>query len=203
MTAKAGGKKELHEKLASLVSCMNTIMVLTVLAERAASPKEIGEMLGLKTQTVSHHIEKLLDLDMIELIDESDVGGTMRHVYRAVIRPLVNSEEWDKLSIIERERYSIWIVQLILIDASKSFAGHVFDAHSENHLSRTPMVVDERGVAEIAEIQNRALDEIIRSQAVIADRIAREGTAGMHFVAAMMCFELPELSTGPKSIWTE
>ena len=115
----------------------------------------------------------------------------MQHVYRAITRPLVSTEEWDKLSVTERERYSIWIVQLILIDASKSFASHLFDVHSDNHLSRTPLVADELGLTEVSEIQNRALDEIFQTQAIIADRIAREGTTGMNIIAAMMCFQLP------------
>jgi DNA-binding transcriptional ArsR family regulator len=195
VAAKISSKvKELNEQLALLVSCMNTIEVLTVLAERAASPKEIGELLGLKTPTVSHHIKKLLNLRMIELIEERDVGGTILHVYRAIVRPLVSTKEWDKLSVTERERYSIWIVQLILIDASKSFASHLFDAHSDNHLSRTPVVADELGLTEVAEIQNKALDEIFHAQAIMADRMAREGTTGMNIIAAMMCFQLPEPS---------
>lgn len=192
--------RELHEQLALLVSCLNTIKVLTVLAERAASPKEIGEILGLKTPTVSHHIKKLLKLGMIELIEEKDVGGTIQHIYRAIIRPLVSTEEWEKLDVEERERYSIWIVQLVLIDAAKSFASHHFDIHSDNHLSRTPMVADRLGLTEVAEIQNRALDEIIQRQAVIADRMAREGTTGMNIIAAMMCFGLPEPSEGLVSL---
>ena len=192
--------RELHEQLALLVSCLNTIKVLTVLAERAASPKEIGEILGLKTPTVSHHIKKLLKLGMIELIEEKDVGGTIQHIYRAIIRPLVSTEEWEKLDVEERERYSIWIVQLVLIDAAKSFASHHFDIHSDNHLSRTPMVADRLGLTEVAEIQNRALDEIIQRQAVIADRMAREGTTGMNIIAAMMCFGLPEPNEGLVSL---
>ncbi len=92
MTAKSSSKtKELNEQLALLVSCMNTIKVLTVLVDRAASPKEIGELLELKTPTVSHHVRKLLRLGMIELIDERDAGGTIQHVYRAIVRPLVSN----------------------------------------------------------------------------------------------------------------
>jgi hypothetical protein len=54
------------------------------------------------------------------------------------------------------------------------------------------MVADEQGLVEVAEIQSRALDEIIQTQAVIADRMARERTFGMNIIAAMMCFEVPE-----------
>jgi predicted transcriptional regulator len=193
-------KNELNELLAQLVACINTVKVLTVLAERAASPKEIGDILGLKTATAAHHVKKLERLRLVELIYEEDVGGTIRHTYRAVIRPLVSTEEWDKLSVDERQRFSIWIVQLILADAAKSFQANVFDARSNRHLSRTPMITDEEGLDEVADIQNRALEDIIQSQAVIADRMARSGGTGMNILVAMMCFELPEPSDGPASL---
>jgi DNA-binding transcriptional ArsR family regulator len=129
-------KKELNELLAQLVACINTVKVLTVLAERPASPKEIGEILGLKTATVSHHVKKLLDLGLVELINEEDVGGVIQHTYRAIIRPLLSTEEWEKLGVVERQRFSIWIVQLILADAAKSFQAGTFDARASRHLSK-------------------------------------------------------------------
>ncbi len=191
---------ELDELLAQLVACINTVKVLTVLAEREASPKVIGDILGLKTPTVSHHVKKLVRLGVVELIREEDVGGVMQHTYRAIIRPLVSTEEWDKLSVAERQRFSIWIVQLILADAAKSFQANIFDARSNRHLSRTPIIADDQGLDEVASIQNKALKEVIETQAVIAGRMAREGTVGMNVMVAMMCFELPGPSEGPASL---
>lgn len=195
-------EKELDRQLAQLVSSLNTIKVLTVLAERAASPKEIGEILGLTTPATSHHVKKLAGLGLVELIEEKDVGGTIQHTYRAITRPLVNSDEWESLDLDDRQKYSLWIIQLILADAAKSFAARLFDGHPENHLSRTPMVVDRQGLTEVAEIQDRALEETIQSQARIADRMARTGESGMNLIAAMMCFQIPEPSGGPESLWS-
>lgn len=192
--------EELNEQLAQLVGCINTVRVLTVLAEREAGPKEIGEILDLSTPTVSYHVKKLLRLSLVELIREEDVGGVMLHTYRAIIRPLLSTDEWDKLSVAERQRFSIWIVQLILADAAKSFQTNIFDQRSSRHLSRTPMVTDDEGFNEVASIQNRALDEILESQAIIAGRMAQEGTTGINIMVAMMCFELPGPSDGPASI---
>ncbi len=196
-------RKELHELLAQLVACINTVKVLTVLAERAASPKEIGESLGLKTPTASYHVRKLLDLGLVELVKEEDVGGVIQHTYRAIVRPLISTEEWEGLDVAERQQFSIWIVQLILADAAKSFQAKVFDARSSRHLSRTPMIADDQGFSEVADIQNKALEDIIQTQAVIADRLARNETMGTHMIAAMICFELPGRSEGPASIVEE
>jgi DNA-binding transcriptional ArsR family regulator len=193
-------EQKLDEQLAQVISHEITIKVLTVLAERAASPKEIGDLLAEKIPTVSHHVKKLERMGLAELIEEKEVRGAVQHIYRAVIRPFISTEEWDKLSVEERQRFSIWIVQLILADAAKSFSAKLFDARSNRHLSRTPMVVDEVGLDEVAEIQNRALNEILEVQARSAARRIRSGEAGLDLIAAMMCFELPGPSKGLKSL---
>jgi predicted transcriptional regulator len=187
---------ELDDQLALVISCETTVKVLIYLVERTGSPKEIGDRLKLKTATASHHVQKLLRMGLIELIEEKEVHGAIQHIYRAVVRPIVSDVEWDKLSITERQRYSIWIVQLILVDAAKSFAAKLFDARSNNHLSRTPMVVDEEGLVEVAEIQRRALIETIQAEANSAERRLRSGEPGINLIAAMMCFEIPESTDG-------
>lgn len=198
MTAKDRRQEtELDEQLALVISSDHTVKVLTVLFEREASPKEIAVRLGLKVPTVSHHVKKLLRMGVIELVAEREVRGAIQHIYRAVLRPLVSTEEWGKLDVGVRQQFSVWIVQLILADAAKSFAAKLFDARTNNHLSRTPMVVDEEGVDEVAEIQNRALDEIIQVEATSAGPMVHSGEAGLNLISAMMCFELPEPSEGP------
>lgn len=197
MTAdKCQQETSLDEQLALVISSEITIKVLVALVERAASPKEVADALRLKVPTVSHHVKKLERMRMVELVEEREIRGAVKHIYRAVIRPIVSEQEWEKLGIEERQRFSIWIVQMILVDAARSFDAKLFDARTNNHLSRTPMVVDEQGVAEIADIQNQALNDIIEVAATSADRMVGSSETGIDFVAAMMCFELPEPSRG-------
>jgi predicted transcriptional regulator len=119
---------DLGGELALVINSETTVKVLVVLVERAASPKEIGDELDLTTPNASHHVKKLRDLGLVELIDTEIVGGAVKHIYRAVVRPIVSTEEWAKLSVAERQRYSIWIVRMILADAARSFQAQVFDA---------------------------------------------------------------------------
>jgi hypothetical protein len=189
----------LGEELALVISNENTVKALIFLVERAGSPKEIGAALGISTPKASHHVKKLVRLQLAELIEEREVGGTIQHIYRAIVRPIVSDEEWSKLGIAERQRYSVWIVRMLLADAAVSFNAGIFDARPDNHLSRTPMVVDERGFGEVAEIQKRALNEFIKAEVVSTERRVRSGEPGIHVVAGMMCFELPGPSDGLKS----
>jgi hypothetical protein len=85
---------------------------------------------------------------------------------------------------------------MLLADAAMAFQANVFDARSNNHLSRTPLVVDAQGLGEVAAIQKRALLETIQVEATSAGRMVDSGEEGINIIAAMMCFELPEPSHG-------
>jgi hypothetical protein len=58
------------------------------------------------------------------------------------------------------------------------------------------MVLDEEGLSEVANIQTRALNEIIEAEAKSAGRLTESGETGMNALAAMMCFEMPQPSQG-------
>ncbi len=186
------GEKRLDEQMAELVSCDSTIKALTVLAERPASAKEIGPVLGLSTSAASYHVKKLVGMGMAELVERREVGSAFQHVYRAIVRPLVSNEAWQKLSVVARQRFSLWIVQLVLADAAASFAAGMFDAWPSNHLSRTPMRLDRQGFDEVAAIQDRALGEVFEAEARSSERMARGEETVVDVVAAMMCFEVPQ-----------
>lgn len=185
-------KKELDGLLASLVGSSRTIEVLTILTEKEASPKEIASELGMTTPAASHHVRKLAKLRLVELVEERDVGGVIQHFYRAVVRPFVSNDEWRKLSLDERRRVSAWIFQLIVADAARSFDAALFDSPANNHLSRTVLLLDRQGFDELAEIQDRALEESFAVQARSAERLAAGQTEGAaDVVSAMMCFQVP------------
>ena len=187
----------LNEQFSLVISHEITVKAMILLSDGVKSPKEIGERLDISTSTASHHIKKLERLGLDELVEEREVGGAIQHFYRAIIRPIVSDEDWDKLSIEERQLYSIWIVQLILADAAKSFDAELFDAYSNRHLSRSPLLVDKEGLGEVAEIQNRALHDSFQAVAKSTERRLKSGEEGINVVSAMMCFPLPEPSEGP------
>jgi predicted transcriptional regulator len=198
ITKQSAEEARLNEKFSLVVSHEITVKTMILIADDMKSPKEIGDRLDISTSKASHHIKKLERLGLAELVEEREVGGAIQHFYRAVIRPIVSDEEWDKLSIEERQLYSIWIVQLILADAAKSFDAELFDAYSERHLSRSPLLVDRQGVGEVAAIQNKAMYDSFEVVAKSAERRLESGEEGINLLSAMMCFPLPEPADGPR-----
>ncbi len=187
---------KLGKDLASVISHETTVKVLVYLVERAGSPAEIGEALGIPIARASHHAKKLTRLGLVELVEEQELGGVIKHIYRAVVRPIFETEEWSRLSLTERQRYSVWVVRMILADAAHALNAEVFDEYPTRHLSRVPLLVDDEGLDEVAEIQKRALEQIMQVEATSAERRMRKGAAGQYMLAAMMCFPLPGPSEG-------
>jgi DNA-binding transcriptional ArsR family regulator len=173
----------------------NTLRVqaLTVLAERTASPNEIATELSKPLNSVSHHVKVLLKLGWIEAVRTAQRRGAVEHYYRAVVRPKLSTEEWSQHSLKERQRFSLWIVQLLLGDATEAFDAKTFDARADRHLSRVPLYVDKKGWAKITRLQNDLLDAYMETEAESAERMinSEEESEGIHASAVMFCIEMP------------
>ena len=84
--------------LAAIVAHPTRAEAFTILTERTASPVEIAQEIGKDVGHVGYHVRKLLQLDLIELVDERPVRGAVEHFYRAIERPVVTEEEFAALS---------------------------------------------------------------------------------------------------------
>lgn len=169
------------------------VRALTLLTERAASPKEIAEQLDLPIGQVSYHVRSLEELGMIELVGTRQVRGAVEHFYKSIRRPSLNDAEWAELSLEEREAVSVWIKQQEMIDAAQAFDAGTFDRRTDRHLSRVPLVLDEEGWGELTELMADGLEAILEIQARSAERLAhRGGEGGIPVAASMSCFEMPE-----------
>src|SRR6201992_1060482 len=102
--------------LASIVAHPTRARAFTILNERTASPVEIAQEIGKDVGHVGSHVRKLLQLDLVELVDERPVRGAVEHFYRATVRSYVSTEELSDQSIEEREGYTRHILQLHVAD---------------------------------------------------------------------------------------
>lgn len=164
---------------------------LSILTEGPASPKRIADRLGLPVGNVSYHVRELERIGLIELSDEQRRRGAVEHFYRAVPRPELSGDDWERLSLAEREGFSAWTLQLLLADATESLSAGTFDSRPDRHLSRTRLTLDERGWRELVAIQAEALRATQAVQAASAERLRANGEEGFPALASMACFEAP------------
>lgn len=182
----------ISEALVKAASNPIRIKAFAALADRVASPKELAAEMGEEIEKVAYHVRKLRTLGLIEEVDTKQRRGATEHFYRGVMRPHLSAEEWESLPIKERNTFSIHILQMIMLSAAEALAAGTFDQRKERHLTRTPLLVDEEGWQELAEIHLEALHRTLEVQARSCERMVTEGTEGFHALAAQVVFEAAE-----------
>ena len=167
--------------------------VMRVLSERTASPKEIADELGEPIPNVSHHAKRLVQLGCAELVDKRQVRGAIEHFYRATERPLVDTEEWDDLHPMIAEDLVCGFMQSGIDDFVASAKAGMVGSDSRFHLTRTRLLLDQEGMDDALEIQERARLELMEAQARAANRLSESGETAMHASSWLGCFEVPPL----------
>ena len=138
---------------------------------------------------VSYHVRVLDELGLIEIVEEESVRGSVAHFYKALERPLIHNPDWEKLSPKVKNAFSGYVIETLMSDAARSLEAGVFDQRDDRHLTRTPLLLDERGWRKVTAIQIKALDGILKEQAASAARLSGSKKEGIHVIAGMLCFE--------------
>lgn len=197
---KSKGRKAVKESAGrisqeDLVKALNhpvRIQALTILTDRVASPTEISNEIGVPLSHVSYHVRVLDELGMIEIVEEEPVRGAVKHYYKAVERPFLDTAEMEQLSPHVRTGYAVHTFETLIKDASRAMSAGTFDARPEVHFTRTPLLLDVEGFQRVSEILAGANDAILEEQAGSAERRSNSGEAAIPAIAAMFAFEIPE-----------
>lgn len=197
---KSKQKRELKDTAArisqeDLVKALNhpvRIKALTILTDRVASPTEISNEIGVPLSHVSYHVRVLDELGMIEIVGEEPVRGAVKHYYKAVERPFLDTAEMEQLSPHVRTGFAVHTFETLIKDASDAMAAGTFDARPEVHFTRTPLLLDVEGFNRVSEILAEAIDAILEEQAASAERRSKSDETAIPAVAAMFAFEMPK-----------
>jgi DNA-binding transcriptional ArsR family regulator len=177
--------------LATIVAHPTRGRAFSILAERTASPVEIAQEIGKDVGHVGYHVRKLQELNLIELVDERPVRGAVEHFYRAIARPHIKDDEFAAQSIEEREVFTRYLLQLHVADLSRAMDQHTIDVRTNRWIMRVPMVVDEEGFAELAELHSELYERTLDIQARSDERRAGTEDDGIPTMSTNMFFEMP------------
>jgi DNA-binding transcriptional ArsR family regulator len=158
--------------LAVAMSHPTRLGAFTILLEREASPREIASELEESTQNVGYHLKVLVELGCIELVSTKPVqGGRVReHFYRAADRAYFDNEGWDRLNDKERLEVAVTLMRVISEDINDAMAQGTFFDPDDNHISRSPMRVDDEGWGEVTAFLDGNLDGLYEIQERIKER---------------------------------
>jgi len=178
--------------LGALVGHPTRVKAYVILTERVASPAEIAQEIGSETAGhVSYHVKKLLEFDLVELVDEKPVRGAMEHFYRASKRPFASDISFAEMDPDERDALTRYTLQLHIADAARAVEAGTFDARDNRWLVRLPMNLDDEGFQELADLHSEMYERKLEVQAKAAERISTEGAEEIPVVDTSMFYETP------------
>jgi DNA-binding transcriptional ArsR family regulator len=165
------------------------VRTLQLLEGRTLTPKQIAAELDLPLENVSYHVRTLAKFGLIKL-ERRRMGrrGAVEHLYRTASRPRITADTWEQLPEFVKEAMMGAILGQVLHLATEALSSEGF-SRPDSHLSRRPVVVDEKGFAEISAIITKALDEVSAVEERAAKRVKREDHDDIRATVVAMLFE--------------
>lgn len=170
-------KREVDRTIGSVVAHPLRSRCLTRLAEVTASPAELAIEFRKPLSDVSYHVAALLKAGAIELVGERPVRGSIQHFYRAISMPYVDTAENAEMSLDDRLEFARLTMQLGAADATIAIDAKTLNRRPDAHVVRIPMVVDEEGWGELAELYDEMVERIFAVRAASDQRRADRGDA--------------------------
>jgi DNA-binding transcriptional ArsR family regulator len=152
---------------------------MRILTERVASPSDIARELELPVANVSYHVNTLLRLRCIEEVEHRHVRGAIEHLYRAVQRPILWSDQWSNLSQGARDDIVRAWLETVANDFEQGVeTGALSAGDPDHHLTRTPLRLDAEAFSQIARRLEEILQWSLELQAESAVRLANGAQGG-------------------------
>jgi DNA-binding transcriptional ArsR family regulator len=143
---------------------------VTVCEKGIASPTEIAEELDLDVSEVSYHFRELKKRNLIRLVRMVQRRGFDEHFYEPCT-PVLNFDDFDWMRIPSqiRSTFSADILRQVIEELIGALEAGSFDARNR-HLSRTWLLLDERGWKELMRATEASLVRIQTIQERCAKR---------------------------------
>ena len=169
--------------------------ILRVLFEREVmSPAELSRQLHAKLSDVSYHVRAMVKLGCAEEVGTRPVRGALEHFYRAIERPLIDTDEFEDLDPLVAEDLLCQAVQRILDDFVDSRKAEMVGYDKDFHITRTPLILDAEGFQEGMQAVERCRLEMSKIEAKSAVRRAHSGAPGISTSADFLLFKMPSAS---------
>ena len=172
---------------------------LIILHEGEFSAADIAEMIGEETSIVANHLRDLYDAGCIEFVDHVGKGNFKRAVYRAIARPFTSREEYEPLSLEERQEAIGVHLQWLLSESLASYRSKKMAGDESLSVMSDEPCLDAEGRVELDDFLTAcwngdpdtlvALKSIQDIECRATNRMAKSGENGAVVVVSLMAFE--------------
>lgn len=177
------------QQLAKALAHPLRVRILTSLQKGISSPNQLSQELGEPLGNVSYHVKTLLEYDCVELVKTEPRRGAVEHFYRATERAFFSDSDWAKIPASARKGIAGAILESIGQDATQALIAGTIDGRSDSHVTRTPLLLDDRGWTELNELLAENLDRALAIQEAAAGRLADKKDASISTTLALLHFE--------------
>lgn len=133
---------------------------VTICEQGTASPTEIANELDLDVSEVSYHFRELKKRNLIKLARTVQRRGFDEHFYEPCAPALdFDDADWMNIPAPIRSTLSADMLRQIITELIDALGAGALDARNR-HLSRTWLLVDERGWKEVVRAMQAALDRV-------------------------------------------
>jgi hypothetical protein len=166
--------------------------VVAVSLHRLYSPSEFARDEDIALNVASYTFRVLREKGIIELIKEVPVGGTIKHMYRAIESAFIDEADWGRLADALRPIFVGTILQDFSGRTTQAIeTGHLF-SRDDFCLYWTPRDLDEIAWKEQDEIVKWTIEESERFEVETANRRANgESQGSFHSTFAIAAFPSP------------
>jgi DNA-binding transcriptional ArsR family regulator len=189
--AKARKNEGVEQIVAKAFAHPLRVQILIILNERVASPNLLSQQLGQSLNLVAYHVRVLEKYDCIELVDTKQRRGATEHFYRATRHQFLSDSELARLPESLRPGLTGAMLKSAFDDIEEASKSGALDEVDDLHLSRTPMIVDKQGWADVSELLGRTLDRVLEIQAESSERIAASDEPGIPSKVHLLHFKSP------------
>jgi DNA-binding transcriptional ArsR family regulator len=157
------------------------------------SPAEVARELEADIPTVSYHVRKLREYNCVEEVENRPVRGVVEHFYRATESHMVDIEEWAELADQNPEVAEVLtdeFMQFIVDDFTASRRAAIVGRDEKFWISRTPHVLDDRGLDEALEAAEAYEAKITEIAAQSSARLDPEDR-GIPVSSSLVLFKMP------------
>ncbi len=192
--------REVREALFEVMVHPVRFRVFSAVCEReGVTAREISTRLDLPSRSVRHHLDWLLQAELIEPSEISARRGAQVHHYSSRYTPFIAEGEdgvvlegdEDEVPFDEEgeRRLALAVLRLLIADTRDAVRNGTFGSHSRHVEVRVPAHVDERGWNEASEILTRALAELMAVRETSAERLRESGEEGFEAIAGLLLFK--------------
>jgi DNA-binding transcriptional ArsR family regulator len=145
----------------------------------------------LRRQAIEHHFSILLECGAIEVVKTRRERGGRARYYSATARALFSEEDFDRMPPALQGSLTATYCSTLFERIKESLLAGTLEAHSERHLTWTPLELDLEGFLKVAGELDGFFERLKLIELEAKERMDLAGASALHSTVAMMAFESP------------